>query len=88
MGGLIVAKVVSFVRSFLGNGLKSNVHLQQGVVTGILQIAKEGIFSELNNLDVYTLLDPEYSQYFGLSEQEVDALEGYRKLNSESHYKP
>lgn len=58
--------------------LKDNTSLKIGIMTGILRIAKEGIFSGLNNLAVYTILDNEYSKYFGLTEKEVkEALDYY-----------
>ncbi|MCI7223509.1 AAA family ATPase, partial [Fusobacterium sp.] len=51
--------------------LKDNEYLQMGIMTGILRVAKEGIFSGLNNLAVYTILDNKYSNFFGLTENEV-----------------
>lgn len=63
---------ISFFRTFLGAALKDNKYLQMGVMTGILRVAKEGIFSGLNNLAVYTILDNDYSNFFGLTEDEVE----------------
>nr|WP_241636107.1 AAA family ATPase [Fusobacterium gastrosuis] len=63
---------ISFFRTFLGAALKDNKYLQMGVMTGILRVAKEGIFSGLNNLAVYTILDNNYSDFFGLTEDEVE----------------
>jgi hypothetical protein len=65
---------ITFFRAFLGGGLKDNPHLFKGVVTGILRVAKESIFSDLNNLAVYTMLDPRYSTAFGFTEAEVAGL--------------
>lgn len=65
-------EAISFFRSFLGSVLKDNEYLQIGVMTGILRVAKEGIFSGLNNLSVYTILDDKYSEFFGLNEIEVE----------------
>ncbi|MDY5794932.1 MAG: AAA family ATPase [Fusobacterium gastrosuis] len=62
---------ISFFRTFLGVALKDNEYLQMGIMTGILRVAKEGIFSGLNNLAVYTILDNKYSNFFGLTENEV-----------------
>ena len=62
---------ISFFRTFFGAALKDNEYLQMGVMTGILRVAKEGIFSGLNNLAVYTILDNKYSSFFGLTENEV-----------------
>ncbi|MDY4011516.1 MAG: AAA family ATPase, partial [Fusobacterium gastrosuis] len=63
---------ISFFRTFLGAALKDNKYLQMGVMAGILRVAKEGIFSGLNNLAVYTILDNDYSNFFGLTEDEVE----------------
>ncbi|MEP7119593.1 MAG: AAA family ATPase [Byssovorax sp.] len=68
------AEVITFFRGFLGAGLKGNVHLQKGVLTGILRVAKESIFSGLNNLAVFSLLRPEFSTCFGFTEPEVARL--------------
>ncbi|MFT3763966.1 MAG: AAA family ATPase [Minicystis sp.] len=68
------AEVIAFFRAFLGAGLKGNVHLQKAVLTGILRVAKESIFSGLNNLAVYSLLRPEFSTCFGFTEPEVARL--------------
>jgi len=66
------AEVIGFMRNFLSGGLKDNVHLEKGVLTGIMRVAKESIFSGLNNLAVFTLLRPEFSTAFGLMESEVE----------------
>ncbi|AYZ73947.1 9-O-acetyl-N-acetylneuraminate esterase [Fusobacterium necrophorum] len=71
-------EAISFFRNFYSAALKDNEYLQMGVMTGILRVAKEGIFSGLNNLAVYSVLDERYSSYFGLTEQEVErALNDY-----------
>jgi Predicted AAA-ATPase len=66
--------IVDFFRGFFEAGLKDNPHLHQGVLTGILRIAKESIFSGLNNLAVYTLLEEELNTCFGFTEAEVAGL--------------
>ena len=67
-----------FFKSFYSNTLKDNEYLQFAVVTGILRVAKEGIFSGLNNLKTYTVLNNKYTESFGLIETEVkNALEYY-----------
>ncbi len=66
------AEVVGFMRNFLSGGLKDNANLEKGVLTGIMRVAKESIFSGLNNLGVFTLLRPEFSTAFGLTEAEVE----------------
>lgn len=65
-------EIITFFRPFLSSVLKDNEHLQMGIMTGILRVAKEGIFSGLNNLSVYTILDDKYSDFFGLTENEVE----------------
>lgn len=65
-------EAITFFRPFLSSVLKDNEYLQMGVMTGILRVAKEGIFSGLNNLSVYTILDNDYSEFFGLTEMEVE----------------
>ena len=71
-------EAVSFFRGLYSSAMKDNQYLQVGVMTGILRIAKEGIFSGLNNLAVNTILDDNYSQHFGLLEDEVkEALDYY-----------
>lgn len=65
-------EIITFFRPFLSSVLKDNKHLQMGIMTGILRVAKEGIFSGLNNLSVYTILDDKYSDFFGLTENEVE----------------
>ncbi len=67
-------RVLELMRAFLGAGLKSNPHLFKAVVTGILRVAKESLFSGLNNLGVYSLLRQEYTTCFGFTEAEVAAL--------------
>ncbi|MFO0674796.1 MAG: AAA family ATPase, partial [Polyangiaceae bacterium] len=67
-------EILDFMRNFLGEGLKSNPHLHKAVVTGILRVAKENLFSGLNNLGVFTLLKREFNTCFGFTEAEVTAL--------------
>ena len=67
-------QVIGFMRNMLSGALKDNSHLEKGVLTGILRVAKESIFSGLNNLEVCSLLAPEFSTSFGLLEDEVEAL--------------
>lgn len=71
-------EAMDLFRGMYSAGLKDNNSLKAGIMTGILRIAKEGIFSGLNNLAVYTILDNQYSEYFGLTEKEVkEALDCY-----------
>ena len=66
--------MIDFMRVFLGKSLKDNPYLAKSVLTGILRVAKESIFSDLNNVKVRTLLDNQYSNYFGFTETEVEKL--------------
>ena len=65
-------KAISFFKSFYGLVLKDNEYLEMGVMTGILRVAKENIFSGLNNLEVHTILGSEFTEYFGVMENEVE----------------
>jgi hypothetical protein len=65
---------IAFFRAFLTEGLKGNPHLFKAVLTGVLRIAKESIFSGLNNLAAYTLLHPDFATSFGFTGPEVEAL--------------
>ena len=67
-------EVIDFMRGLLSGGLKDNSYLFKGVLTGIYRVAKESIFSGLNNLKVYTVLKKRYSQYFGFTQEEIDSL--------------
>jgi hypothetical protein len=67
-------KIVEVMRHLFSASLKSNPYLYRAVLTGILRISKESLFSGLNNLEVYSLLRSEYSQYFGFTEEEVVEL--------------
>jgi len=74
-------EVLDLYRSLYSTVLKSNTHLQFSVMTGILRIAKEGIFSGLNNLQVYNIFEEKFSEYYGLTEEEV--LEGLKYYDLE-----
>ena len=68
---------IDFIRSFFSAALKDNSHLMMSVLTGILRIAKESIFSGLNNVRVFSVLDNKFSNYFGFTEHEVKAMTDY-----------
>ena len=76
-------KAILFFKNFYGDALKDNSYLQYGVMTGILRIAKEGIFSGLNNLKVDTIFNERYSDFFGLTEKEVTKAVRYYELEYE-----
>ena len=67
-------KVISMMRPFLGKALKSNTSLEKAVLTGILRMANESIFSDLNNLKVFTLLEVPFSDKFGFTTAEIGNL--------------
>ena len=73
-GGGYYDEVIGFFRNLLSSGLKDNAHLYRGVLTGILRVAKESVFSGLNNVSVYTVLSSPFSAWFGFTEPEVQAL--------------
>ncbi len=70
-------KAVEFIRNFFSAALKDNPHTTLCVLTGILRIAKESIFSGLNNIRVYSVLDRKFSSYFGFTTEEVQAMAEY-----------
>lgn len=71
-------EAVNFFKGFYGDVLKTNEYLHMRVLTGIVRVAQAGIFSDLNNIENYTILNRKYSQYFGLLEDEVEkALQDY-----------
>ena len=76
-------KAILFFKKFYGDALKDNSYLQYGVMTGILRIAKEGIFFGLNNLKVDTIFNERYSDFFGLTEKEVTKAVRYYELEYE-----
>jgi hypothetical protein len=81
-------EMLGFFRAFLTTGLKDNSHIERGVLTGILRVAKESIFSGLNNLTVLSLLDPRFAGAFGFTEPEVAhllALAGHTDRAQEVH---
>jgi hypothetical protein len=76
-------EIINFIRNFLCGGLKdTDQYLEKSIITGIMRIARESIFSGLNNPGVYTLLSEEFDDKFGFTEEEVEALlKDYRLLD-------
>lgn len=72
-----------FLKAFYGEVLKTNDYLQMGVLTGIVRVAQAGIFSDLNNFINYTILNNEYSDSFGLVEEEVKDILDYYQIGYE-----
>ena len=76
----------SFLAAMFGKAFKGNNFLKNGLITGILKIAKASLFSELNNPQVYTILDDaRYTPYFGFTEAETDDLLNRAKLPQKAH---
>lgn len=63
--------------AIFSGGLKDNLHLAFGFLTGILRVAKESIFSGMNNLKTNSILDNNYSSYFGITNEEVRDMLAY-----------
>ena len=67
-------EAINFFKVFYGEALKTNDYLKMGIITGIIRVIKAGIFSDLNNLRVYSILDKQYSDFFGFTEKEVEKI--------------
>ena len=63
---------IAFFKVFYGEALKTNQYLKMGIMTGIIRVIKAGIFSDLNNLRVYSILDRQYPDFFGFNGEEVE----------------
>lgn len=81
-------EIISFMRNFFSGAFKDNKNLSYGFLTGILRIAQKSIFSGLNNLTVNSVMDEEYSQFFGFTSDEVKVmLEYYNMSDKENELK-
>ncbi len=67
-------QVIELFRNLFSGAFKDNPHLTKGVLTGILRVSKESVFSGLNNVEVHTILSKDFSTYFGFSPEEVSSL--------------
>lgn len=79
-------EITGFLRNFFSAALKSNPYLNKAVLTGILRVSKESLFSGLNNLKAYSLFGSRYGEHFGFTEEEVQQLleiTGFDKLSHE-----
>jgi len=74
-------EAINFFKVFYGEALKTNDYLKMGIITGIIRVIKAGIFSDLNNLKVYSILNKEYSEFFGFTENDV--IEALKYFNIE-----
>ena len=77
-------QAISFMRNLLSGAFKDNNFLYKGVITGILKISKESIFSGLNNVSVFSVLDDDFSDKFGFDEQETRNI--LRDFNVPTNY--
>jgi hypothetical protein len=73
-------KMIAFIRSLFESALKTNSSLEFAVMTGCLRISRESIFTGLNNLNIISILNDRYAEYFGFSDDEVKELTKYYKL--------
>ena len=78
-------EVIAFMRNFMSGGLKDNPSLKFGILSGILRVSKENLFSGLNNPVVNSVLDEKYSEYFGFTEDEVIEMAGYYGQTEKLH---
>ena len=67
-------EAINFFKTFFGTTFKDNPYLEKTVITGVSRIAKESIFSGANNFKVYTVLDDEFSDDFGITEEEMEKI--------------
>ncbi len=80
-------RISAFIANFYGSALKGQQCLGSALLTGIQRVAKESIFSKLNNVIVYTVLDKAYSPYFGFTGQETKEILEYYDLTLDDHVK-
>ena len=76
-------QLISFMRNFMTAALKDNNYLEKAVLTGVMRVARESLFSGLNNLSVWTILDEPYCKQFGFLETEVEELLNYYGIESQ-----
>lgn len=73
-------EMIDFIRSLFESALKTNENLKFAVITGCLRISKESIFTGLNNLEIHSILNQDYSEHFGFIQSEVDEMLEYYQL--------
>ena len=76
-------EALPFFKVFYGEALKTNPYLKMGIMTGIIRVIKTGIFSDLNNLRVYSILNRQYSDFFGFTQSEVESALKYFNIENE-----
>ena len=67
-------QAIKFLKTFYGTTFKDNPYLEKTVLTGVSRVAKESIFSGANNFDVYTVLNDEFADDFGITSEEIDKI--------------
>lgn len=77
-------EIIGFIRSLFESALKTNASLEFAVITGCLRISKESIFAGMNNLEIISILNKNYDEYFGFTEQEVEKI--CTDYHVEKHY--
>ncbi|KPI57029.1 hypothetical protein IM33_02190 [Clostridioides difficile] len=70
----VYEEIINFMKAFYSNSIKDNIHVKKVIMTGVLRVAKESIFSGLNNLSVYTIRDKGYESCFGFTKKEVEKI--------------
>ena len=76
-------EALPFFKVFYGEALKTNPYLKMWIMTGIIRVIKAGIFSDLNNLSVYSILNDFYSNFFGFTQNEVENTLKYFNIENE-----
>ncbi|MEM8527208.1 MAG: AAA family ATPase [Bacteroidota bacterium] len=76
-------EIIALMKSILGSTFKDNIYLYKGVITGILRVAKESIFSDMNNPGIFTVLSNDFSDKFGFTEEEVKDLTDFFELQED-----
>lgn len=74
-------QIITFIRNLFESALKTNDNLEFAILTGCLRVSKESIFTGLNNLTTYSILNDLYSEYFGFTEDEVNHMVQYFSEN-------
>jgi len=74
--------LVNFLKGMFGAALKGNHALEKGIMTGILRLSRNKMLSDINNLTLYSLMEKQYSEYFGFSEDEVKSLFKESRVNN------
>ena len=74
-------EMVDLIRSVLESALKTNNSLEFGLLTGCLRVSKESIFTGLNNLESYSVINNSYSSYFGFTEQDIKEITSFYNIN-------